>query len=168
MRAVSCFLSQADQVFLPIVGALAVDGLGVVSGAAREVGRHWGARCRAGCGTGCRRRRHPRTAPTAAQPSDIFLGQHLAAIHRLLGILKRLGHPNVHAEIEVAQHEHRRLQALGQVEGLASRTRSTPSCCRAAGRSGACRRGPGNSISMSPWRRAWAGRCSGPCAGCPR
>ena len=48
-----------------------------------------------------------------------FLGaQHLAAIHRLVGIGERLGHPEVHAQVEVAEHEDRRLQALGQVEGL--------------------------------------------------
>ena len=36
-----------------------------------------------------------------------------------VGILERLRHPVVHAEIEVGHDEHRRLQLLGQIEGLA-------------------------------------------------
>ena len=36
----------------------------------------------------------------------------------VVGIFERLRHPVVHAEVEVAHHEHRRLQLLGEIEGL--------------------------------------------------
>ncbi len=58
-------------------------------------------------------------AGEAAQAIEVFLGEHFAALNRLLGIFERVGHPVVHAEIEVGHDEHRRLQLLGQVKRLA-------------------------------------------------
>ena len=43
--------------------------------------------------------------------------QHLAAIPARLGIGERIAHPIVHAQVEIRQHEHRRLQPLRQIEG---------------------------------------------------
>ena len=40
----------------------------------------------------------------------------LPAILRRLGVREGIRHPGVHAEIEVGEHEHRRLQAFGEVE----------------------------------------------------
>ena len=35
---------------------------------------------------------------------------------RLVRILERVRHPGIHAEVEIAHHEHQRLEAFGQVE----------------------------------------------------
>ena len=59
---------------------------------------------------------HVAIARKAAQPLEILGGQHLAAIQRLLRIRKRLRHPVVHAQIEIGEHKHRRLQPLRQIE----------------------------------------------------
>ena len=50
---------------------------------------------------------------------QLFFGQYLAALQRLFGILERLGHPVVHAQVEIRHDEHRRLHLLRQVEGIA-------------------------------------------------
>ena len=62
---------------------------------------------------------HIFVAREAAQPFEIFGGQNLAAVLRLLGILERLRHPVVHAQIEVGHDEHRRLQLLRQIKRIA-------------------------------------------------
>ena len=49
---------------------------------------------------------------------QIFGGEHLAAIELLRGVFERIRHPVVHAEIEIAHHEDRSLEALGQIEGV--------------------------------------------------
>ncbi len=87
----------------------------VVSRAAREVRRLGmiGARQRAPAdGVAV----HIAVAREAAQPFEVFRGQHLAAIQRLVRIGERLRHPVVHAQVEIAEHKHRRLQPLGQIE----------------------------------------------------
>ena len=65
-------------------------------------------------------------APLALQLRELLGGEHLAALDRLGRILERIGHPVVHAEVEIAQDEDRRLELLGEIERLAARTRSTP------------------------------------------
>src|SRR5258708_25781088 len=54
----------------------------------------------------------------AAEPVQIFLGQNLAALDGLLRILKGIGHPVVHAQVEVRHDEYRRLKLFGQIEGI--------------------------------------------------
>ena len=50
---------------------------------------------------------------------ELFLGpDDLAPVDRLLGIRERVGHPVVHAEVEVRHDEHGRLESLRQVESL--------------------------------------------------
>ena len=48
---------------------------------------------------------------------ELLRGQHLAAI-RPIGVVPRQlrDHPVVHADVEIGQHEHRRLEALGEIE----------------------------------------------------
>ncbi len=46
-----------------------------------------------------------------------FVRQSLPALERLVGVGKRLAHPQVHAEVEVAHDEDGRLQRLGDIEG---------------------------------------------------
>ncbi len=59
---------------------------------------------------------HVPVARKAAQPLEVFSGEHLAAVERLFRILKRLGHPVVHAQIEIGEHEDRRLQTFSEIE----------------------------------------------------
>ena len=44
--------------------------------------------------------------------------QDLAAVERLVGEGERIGHPVVHPEVQVRHQEDRRLEPLGQVEGV--------------------------------------------------
>ena len=53
-----------------------------------------------------------------AEAVEIFFAQHLAALDRLLRIFERIGHPVVHAEIEIGHDEDQRLKLLGQIEGV--------------------------------------------------
>src|SRR3989304_1352114 len=57
-------------------------------------------------------------AREAPQPLQILLPQHLAAPQGRLRVRERVGHPAVHAEVEVGEHEHRGLEGLGEVEGV--------------------------------------------------
>ena len=51
---------------------------------------------------------------------DFFLRQHLAAIGHVVVVPFQIGaHPVVHADVEIRHHHDRRLQPLGQVEGIA-------------------------------------------------
>jgi len=51
-----------------------------------------------------------------AQLLDLFQGEHLAPVQRRFRILVLRADPYVHAQVQVAQHQHQRLQPLGQVE----------------------------------------------------
>ena len=84
-----------------IVFALGILGTLVVAAAAREIsaGRVVGGGQRA--------------------IAEVFGGQHLAAVDRLIGIRKRIGRPVIHAQVEVGHHEHGSLKALGEIEGVA-------------------------------------------------
>ena len=57
-------------------------------------------------------------AGETAEAVEIFLAEHLAAIDRRGRIFERIGHPVVHAEIEIGHDEDQRLELLGQIEGL--------------------------------------------------
>ena len=99
------------------VGALAVGGVLVVPGTAGEVGRLRVV------GAG---QRAPADAVAVdvlvpgepAQPLQLLLAEHLAAIEGPVGVGEGLGHPVVHAQVEVGEDEDRGLEALGHVEGL--------------------------------------------------
>ena len=159
---------QAVHVVGVIVRTLAVLRLLVVSAAAREP-------CRSGM-VGSRQGAiadavavHVLVAREAAQPFQIFRGQHLAAIHRLLGILERLRHPVVHAEIEIGHDEHRRLQLLGEIERLARHAEALGHAARKQhGMLGVAVRELGHETRCRPARCASAGRSRDPRAGCPR
>ena len=108
---------EAGEVPLERARVLAVGRAVVVARAAGEVGR-----LRVG-----RARERPPADPVAvhvgvagepAEPVEVLLREHLAAIERALRVRERVGHPDVHAEVEVGQDEHRRLQPLGEVERL--------------------------------------------------
>ena len=98
--------------------ALGVAAVLVVAGAAREVGglalagRAGQRAVRDGVAVDVL------VAAPVLHRDDAGLVEHLAAGDRLLGVREGVGHPEVHAEVEVAQHEHRRLEHLGEVERL--------------------------------------------------
>jgi hypothetical protein len=51
---------------------------------------------------------------------QLFAAVHLAAVGHVVVVPFQIGaHPVVHADIEIAQHHDRRLQALGQIKGIA-------------------------------------------------
>ena len=49
-------------------------------------------------------------------PLQVFLPEDFAPVHRLLGIAKGPAHPVVHAQVQVAHHEHHGLETLCDVE----------------------------------------------------
>ena len=105
---------------VPDFGVFGVTGIFVVPGAPGEVGR---ARTTIP---------HHRAVGDAvavhvqiAAPGDalflfpsfqVFFPEHLAPVHVLVGVGKGLAHPVVHAQVQVAHHEHRGLEPLGDVE----------------------------------------------------
>ncbi len=84
---------------------------------------------------------HVLVARKAAQPVQILLAQNLAAIQRRLRIREGIADPVVHADIQIADHEHRSLQTLGQIERQRCRTQSTRQPMPAAASDAWCRRG---------------------------
>ena len=54
----------------------------------------------------------------------------LAARDGLFGIVEGLGHPVVHAEVEVGEDEDRGLQRLGKIEGLHAKLEALPDGAR--------------------------------------
>ena len=91
---------------------------------------HWDAGCRAACGSRRRRRPRPCSAQSCPVAPALRFAQHLAAVQRSLGIGKRIAHPVVHAQVQVAHHEHRSLQLLGQVEGVHGKLKALAHRCR--------------------------------------
>ena len=57
--------------------------------------------------------------PLAGELLQVLLGEDLAAVELLLRVLELGGHPEVHSEVEVGEHEHRCLEAIGVVERVA-------------------------------------------------
>ena len=108
---------QAIHVVDVIVFALGVLGLFVVAAAAGEVGR--GGMVGAGQGAVADAVAiHVAVTGEAAEPFEIFGGQHLAAADGLFGIGEGVGHPVVHAQIEIGHDEDRGLELLGEFEGF--------------------------------------------------
>ena len=106
---------QPIEVVDEVVRPLAVERLLVVAGAAGEVRRHAGAGQRP---VGNAVAVDVLVAAPVADARQRLGVEHLAAIERLGRVLERVGHPGVHAEVEIAHHEDGRLQALGEVEGV--------------------------------------------------
>jgi hypothetical protein len=61
---------------------------------------------------------HVPVAREAAQPVEIFGVSTLPRSMGFSGYSNGVGHPVVHAQVEVGHDEDRRLELLGQVEGL--------------------------------------------------
>src|SRR6266404_4534022 len=57
--------------------------------------------------------------PFAGKALEVRFGQNLSAVKRPVGVLELGRHPEVHAEVEVRKYEHRRLEPVGVVEGVA-------------------------------------------------
>ena len=93
--------------------------------------------------------------------------QHLAAIGPVAVVPGQLGdHPVVHADVEIAQHEHRRLEPLGQVERDRRRSRTPRAGRPDRGRCGGCRRATRRRrASGRPAACASACRSTARCAG---
>src|SRR5438105_8480596 len=53
------------------------------------------------------------TSPFSAELRELFGVQHFAAANGLLRILERIGHPIVHAEVEIAHYKDGSLELLG-------------------------------------------------------
>src|SRR5207244_12263235 len=110
---------EAIHVARVCAGALGVPGVLVVARTAREVTRGGMV------GAGERAVRDAValdvlvSAPLAAEAIQVFLAQDLASIERLLGVLESRSHPQVHAEVEIREHEHRRLETVGVVDRVA-------------------------------------------------
>src|SRR5690554_2258029 len=108
---------QALHVLLPVVRALGVAGELVVARAAPEPGT-------AGVGVAGQRAVGDAVAVHVLVTRPTFyLGQllgvqYLAALHGRGGVVERLAHPVVHADVQVGQHQNGRLQRVGQVVRL--------------------------------------------------
>src|SRR5579883_2459075 len=101
----------------PDLGQLAVAGILVVARAAREVAGRLVLRSGDGPPGDAVVVNVAVATPLAVQAVQVLRRQHLATVELSLGVLERVGHPQVHAEVEIAQQEDRRLQPLRQVEG---------------------------------------------------
>src|ERR1700733_6582393 len=108
---------EALHVVRIIVGTFAVSGALIVSAASSKV-------------SGRRMVRSRKSAVTDAVAVDVLVAgktsrlveicfaQNLAALDRRSRILKRIGHPIVHAEIEIGHDENQRLKLLSQIERI--------------------------------------------------
>ena len=100
-----------------ILRPLAVNGLGVVPAAAGEVPR--GGMLGPGQGAVTNAVAvYVAVALEAAEPAQVFRAEHLAPRNRFFGIRKSVRHPIVHAQVEVAHDEDRRLEFFRQVKSL--------------------------------------------------
>ena len=108
---------QAIHVVDVVVFAFGILGLLVVAAAAGEIGSL--------LVFGARQGPVPDAVPIdilipleTAKPIEILGGEDLAAVDGSFGIRKRIGHPVVHAQIEIGHDEYRRLELLGEIEGF--------------------------------------------------
>src|SRR3972149_7547159 len=69
------------------------------------------------------------TRPLAIQLLQVFFPEDFAAVHRFSGVFKWLGHPLVHPDVQVAQHQNRHLQSFSEVEGAPTKFKAL--VCRA-------------------------------------
>ena len=70
---------------------------------------------------------------------DLLLAEDLAAIRTIRVVPQARAHPVVHADVEIRQHEHRRLQPVGEIEG---RDREIEALLGFAGKISTCRVSP--------------------------
>ena len=82
-------------------------------------------------------------SPLAAELLELLGAEHLAAAIRLGRIDERIGHPVVHAEVEIGEDEDRRLEHLREIERLAGEVEALGD--RATGSVQMC--------CVSPWER---------------
>src|SRR5690348_13390507 len=101
--------AQALHVAFIVFRTLAVLCLSVVTAATREISsrRMLGSRKRS---VSDRVAIHIFVSAKAAQLVEIFFRQNLAALNRFLWIRKRIGHPVIHAQIEVGHYKNYGLQ----------------------------------------------------------
>src|SRR5437016_2023203 len=57
--------------------------------------------------------------PLAGEALEVVLREHLAAVELPFRVLELWRHPEVHPEVQVGKDEHRRLEAVGVIEGVA-------------------------------------------------
>ena len=105
---------------LVVLGALGVEGLFVMAAAAREVGGLGmvGARESA---VGDRVAVDILIAAEASEAIQVFGAENFAAVEGLGRVFEGLGHPVVHAEVEIGEDEDGRLEALGKIESGAGK-----------------------------------------------
>ena len=115
---------QPLQIVFPVRGPFAVGGIGGVAGAACEVGG--GGVVGAGHGAvGDAVAVDIQVASPALavvlffEGIELLGGEHLAAIERCFRVGELFGDPEIHADIEVAEHEDGGLEPFGEVEGWA-------------------------------------------------
>src|SRR5262249_40054238 len=105
------------HVALVVVRTLTVNSAFVMTASAREVGRSWVIR------SGQSTVRNaiavyvgvPLKAP---EPFEVFRSENLPAVEFLFRILERISHPVVHAQIQIAHHKDRCLEAFSKVKGV--------------------------------------------------
>ena len=61
---------------------------------------------------------HVAVPSPAVHPIEIFGGEYFAPIEDPFGIRQRRGHPRVHPEVEIREHQDRGLQPIGEIERL--------------------------------------------------
>ncbi len=116
VRAVSNLRAEPLHEVLVVFRALGVESLLVVAAAAGEVGG-FGV---VGAGQSAIRDGvaiDVFVAAELAEALEVVGGENLAAVEGLVRIGERVGHPVVHAEVEVGEDEDRGLQLLGEIEG---------------------------------------------------
>src|SRR5436309_9055957 len=94
------FAPQPFHVAFIVFRALAVLGFGIVSAATRKIRRRPMLRSWQGP-VADRISVHVFVAAKATELVEILFGQNLPALNRLIGIWKRIGHPGVHAQVEI-------------------------------------------------------------------
>ena len=156
-RALNLAIDAIEHVDV-LVAVLGVGAVAVVAGAAREV---------RALGMDSRQRAirdavavDVEIAGEALRLLELLRRQHLAAIGPVAVVPGQLrDHPVVHADVEVAQHEDRRLEPLGEVERLRPTSRTPRAGRRDRGRCGGCRR--------ATRRRRASGRPAACASACP-
>ena len=115
---------QAMQVVFPIFRAFAIGSVGGVTCTTGEIGSHWAIRAGDGAIRHAIAINVQVTAPILAKLVLKTLQrlniQHLATIQWTFWIFELVRNPDIHAQIEIAQHKDRCLQAFCQIQSRAS------------------------------------------------
>ena len=120
---------EAIHVVLVIVRTLAVHGLLVVPASTSEVRSRRVIRSRE---RAVRNTVSIHVGVTLEAPKflEILNRKHLASIEFLRWIFERIRHPVVHAKVEIAHHEDRRLKSFGKIEGFITHIEAFPDAGR--------------------------------------